>query len=94
MAKTGTAFSIRPIEQPDLKPWLDLANAVRYWQEDVEELLFDETLRPPGEPVLRLGAWTVDGQLAAVAGAALSEDGSRYEDRASGLVGVAAAYRG
>ncbi len=94
MAKTGTAFSIRPIEQRDLKPWLDLANAVRYWQEDVEELQFDETLRPPGEPVLRLGGWTLDGRLAGVAGAALSEDGSRYEDRASGLVGVAAAYRG
>jgi mycothiol synthase len=93
MANTRTAFVIRPVEPADLASWLSLVNLVRYWQDDVEALLFDETLRPPDEPVLRLGAWTTDDELAGVAEAALSEDGSRYENRAAGLVGVAPSYR-
>jgi GNAT superfamily N-acetyltransferase len=93
MAKTGTAFVIRPVEPADLASWLRLVNQVRYWQDDVEALQFDETLRPPDEPILRLGAWTTDDELAGVAEAALSEDGSRYQDRAAGLVGVASSYR-
>src|ERR1700731_2877834 len=93
MANTRTAFVIRPVEPADLASWLRLVNQVRYWQDDVVALQFDETLRPPDEPLLRLGAWTIDDELAGVAEAALSEDGSRYEDRAAGLVGVAPAYR-
>ena len=93
MASTRTAFVIRPAEPADLASWLSLVNQVRYWQDDVEALQFDETLRPPDEPILRLGAWTTDGALAGVAEAALSEDGSRYQDRAAGLVGIAPAYR-
>ncbi len=93
MANTRTAFVIRPVEPADLAAWLSLVNQVRYWQDDVEALQFDETLRPADEPVLRLGAWTTDDELAGVAEAALSEDGSRYEDRAAGMVGVAASYR-
>jgi len=93
MASTRTGVVIRPVEPADLASWLSLVNQVRYWQDDVEALRFDDTLRPPGEPVLRLGAWTVDGALAGVAEAALSEDGSRYEDRAAGLVGVAPSCR-
>ena len=73
--------------------WLNLVNQVRYWQDDVEALRFDDTLRPAEEPILRLGAWTADGSLAGVAEAALSEDGSRYQDRAAGLVGVAPPHR-
>ena len=92
MSLTETAFSIRPIEPADLVPWLRLVNQFRYWQDDLEELRFDDTLRPPDEPLLRLGAWTPDEALAGVAEAALSEDGSRYEDRAAGLVGVAPAF--
>jgi mycothiol synthase len=93
MANTRTAFVIRPVAPADLEPWLSLVNQVRYWQDDVDASQFDDTLRPPGEPILRLGAWTRDGALAGVAEAALSEDGSRYQDRAAGLVGVAPAYR-
>jgi mycothiol synthase len=93
MASTRTAVVIRPVEPADLVPWLGLVNQFRYWQDDLEELRFDDTLRPPDEPLLRLGAWTPDGALAGVAQAALSEDGSRYKDRAAGLVGVAPAFR-
>jgi len=93
MASTRTAVVIRPVEPAELASWLRLVNQVRYWQDDVEALRFDDTLRPPEEPILRLGAWTADGGLAGVAEAVLSEDGSRYEDRAAGLVGVAPAHR-
>jgi len=93
MASTRTAVVIRPVEPADLVPWLGLVNQFRYWQDDVEAVRFDDTLRPAAEPVLRLGAWTADGALAGVAEAVLSEDGSRYQDRAAGLVGVAFAYR-
>ena len=93
MASARTGIVIRPLEPADLVPWLGLVNQVRYWQDDVEALRFDDSLRPADEPILRLGAWTGDGALAGVAEAALSEDGSRYHDRASGLVGVALAHR-
>jgi mycothiol synthase len=93
MAATRMDVVIRPVQRSELPAWLGLANQVRYWQDDVEALLFDDSLRPAEEPVLRLAAWTADRTLAAVAEAALSEDGSRYEDRAAALVGVAPAYR-
>jgi mycothiol synthase len=93
MASRRTGVVIRPVEPADVVPWLELVNQVRYWQDDVEAVRFDDTLRPPGEPILRLGAWAADGALAGVAEATLSEDGSRYEDRAAGLVAVAPAYR-
>jgi len=93
MARTRAVAMIRPVEPADLLSWLGLVNQVRYWQDDLEALQFDDTLRPPEEPVLRLGAWTPDGTLAAVAEAVLSEDGSRHEDRAMGLVGVDPVYR-
>jgi GNAT superfamily N-acetyltransferase len=91
--KTETTFTIRPVEQKDLASWLGMVNQFRYWQDDLAELRFDDTLRPPDEPLLRLAAWTPDEGLGGVAEAALSEDGSRYEDRAAGLIGVAPAYR-
>jgi ribosomal protein S18 acetylase RimI-like enzyme len=93
MASTRAAVVIRPVEPANRRSWLDLVNQVRYWQDDLEALQFDDTLRPPEEPVLRLAAWTPDGRLAAVAEAVLSEDGSRHEDRAMALVGVAPMYR-
>lgn len=93
MANTGTAVIIRPVASAEVSPWLDLVNRFRYWQDDADALRFDDSLRPPDEPILRLGAWTADGTLAGVAEAALSEDGSRYQDRAAGLVGVAPAHR-
>jgi GNAT superfamily N-acetyltransferase len=86
-------FSIRPVATDELKPWLDLANQYRHWQEDVKGFLFEETLRPPKEPALRLGAWTPEGVLAGMAEAALSEDGAPFTDRAHGFVAVAPAYR-
>jgi len=93
MASTHAAVEIRPVVPADLESWLNLVNQFRYWQDDVEALQFDDTLRPAGEPLLRLGAWTEAGTLAGVAEALLSEDGSRHQDRARGLVGVAPAYR-
>ena len=86
-------FSIRPVQTEELKPWLDLANQYRHWQEDVRGFLFEETLRPANEPTLRLGAWTSGGVLAGMAEAALGEDGARWTDRADGFVAVAPAYR-
>jgi GNAT superfamily N-acetyltransferase len=87
-------FSIRPVKAEELKPWLDLANQYRHWQEDVPGFLFEETLRRPDEPTLRLGAWTVEGgTLAGMAEAGLSEDGASFTDRARGFVAVAPAYR-
>jgi ribosomal protein S18 acetylase RimI-like enzyme len=86
-------FSIRPVQTEELKPWLDLANQYRHWQEDVRGFLFEETLRPVDEPTLRLGAWTAEGVLAGMAEGALSEDGARLTDRAHGFVAVDPAYR-
>ncbi|HXM53305.1 MAG TPA: GNAT family N-acetyltransferase, partial [Candidatus Binatus sp.] len=86
-------FSVRPVETEELKPWLDLANQFRHWQEDVKGFLFEETLRPADEPTLRLSAWTGEGVLAGMAEAALSEDGARLTDRAQGFVAVAPVYR-
>ena len=93
MASAPTAAVIRPVEPSEMAAWVATVNQFRYWQDDLRELQFDDSLRPPDEPVLRLGAWTPDGALAGVAEAALSEDGSRYEDRAAGLVGVVPSYR-
>jgi GNAT superfamily N-acetyltransferase len=90
---TGTRFSIRPVETEELAPWLDLANRSRYWQVDVNEFLFEETLRPVDEPTVRLGAWTNEGVLAGMAEAGLSEDGARLTDRVRGFVAVAPANR-
>ena len=90
---TSTPFSIRPVKTEELKPWLDLANQFRHWQEDVPGFLFEETLRRVDEPTLRLGAWTTDGLLAGTAEAAVGEDGERWIDRARGFVVVAPAYR-
>ncbi len=86
-------FSIRPVRTDELKPWLDLSNQFRYWQVDVKEFLFEETLRPVDDPTLRLGAWISEGVLAGMAEAALSEDGARLINRADGFVAVARAYR-
>src|ERR1700737_3937504 len=86
-------FSIRPVETEELKRWLDLANQFRHWQEDVKGFLFEETLRPAGGPTRGLAAWAPGGVLAGMAEAALSEDGARLTDRASGFVAVAPAYR-
>ncbi|HET9847759.1 MAG TPA: GNAT family N-acetyltransferase, partial [Candidatus Dormibacteraeota bacterium] len=92
MARTGTTFQIRSVDAGELDSWLGLVNRARYWQDDRESLSFDDTLRPTGEPFLRVGAWTADGTLAGVGEARLSEDGSRFEDRAQGLVGVVPAF--
>jgi GNAT superfamily N-acetyltransferase len=90
---TATPFSIRPVETDELNPWLDLANRSRYWQVDVKDFLFEETLRPADEPTLRLGAWTSGGVLAGMTEAGLSEDGARLTDRVRGFVAVAPAFR-
>jgi mycothiol synthase len=86
-------FEIRPVGRADLESWLDLVNQFRRWQDDVEDLIFDQTLRPADEPLLRIAAWAPDGTLAGIADAVLSEDGSRFDDRTQGFVAVATPYR-
>jgi GNAT superfamily N-acetyltransferase len=94
MPKTGTAFSIRPIEPRDLDPWLELSNQVSAYQRDRPEFLFSETLRAADEPSLRLGAWTVDRTFAGMAEVAFSDEGERLTERARASVAVVPAYRG
>lgn len=86
-------FSLRPIEPADLQAWIDLANQCRYWQVDRESLLFEDGLRPSGEPFLRLGAYTAQGEIVGTAEAYLGEYGERWKDRAGGFVSVSARYR-
>ena len=93
MASISTTFSIRPVRREELEAWVDLANQSRYWQEDAAGTIFDDSLRPVEEPLMRLAVWAPDGALAGVAQAVLGEDGSRLKDRAQGLVGVAIPYR-
>src|SRR5438876_12410087 len=57
MASISTTFSIRPVRREELEAWVDLANQSRYWQEDAAGTFFDDSLRPPEEPLLRLAAW-------------------------------------
>jgi GNAT superfamily N-acetyltransferase len=93
MPSSTTAFSIRPVEPQDLAAWLDLANRSRHWQTDIDEFLFEETLRPADQPAIRMGAWAQDGSFAGMAEAALGEDGALWTDRANGFVAVVPTYR-
>lgn len=88
-----TAFSIRPIDLADIDAWLALRNQTYVWPAQRQLFLFSEALRLPGEPVLRLGAWTTDGRLAGTAECYVGEDGERWVDRAEGFVSVAPAFR-
>src|SRR2546421_9240063 len=93
MASTRTAAAIRPVESAELASWLGLVNQFRYWQDDLEALRFDDTLRPAGEPVLRLRAWAAGGKLAGGGGGALRGAGSGDAPRAPGLGGAPPAHR-
>src|SRR2546430_17352555 len=87
-------FSIRPVTGEEVKPWLDLANQYRHWQEDVPGFLFEETLRPAGEPALGLGAWAAEGGLGGGAQGSLSEGGSPFPGPAQGVLpGGAGSWR-
>lgn len=93
MAMAGTAFSIRPLDLADIDQWLALRNQAYVWPAQRDLFLFSESLRLPGEPVLRLAAWTADGKLAGTAEAYVGEDGERWVERAEGFVTVATPYR-
>ncbi|MEO6796426.1 MAG: GNAT family N-acetyltransferase [Candidatus Dormibacter sp.] len=86
-------FAIRPVAPSDLGAWINLSNACRYWQYSEESLLFEDRLRPPDLPALRLAAYTAEGTLVGTAEAALGEYGERWKDRAGGFVAVAPPYR-
>lgn len=86
-------FCIRPVGAADLEQWIDLSNRIRHFHRTVAGFEFEETFRPPGEPALRLGAWTRDGRLAGMAEGEVSDAGYRYVDRAAGFAGVDPAYR-
>lgn len=89
----GTAFSVRPVDSAHIDEWLALRNQAYIWPAQRELFLFGESLRLPGEPLLRLGAWTADGTLAGTAEASVGEDGEQWVERAEGFVHVAPAYR-
>jgi mycothiol synthase len=86
-------FEIRPVVSEDLDAWIDLSNRVQPFPRTVAGFEFAETFRPAGEPALRLGAWTEEGELAGLAEGELSDVGYRYVDRAGGFVAVDHAYR-
>ncbi|MDQ6885298.1 MAG: GNAT family N-acetyltransferase [Candidatus Dormibacteraeota bacterium] len=86
-------FSIRRIEPADLAAWIELANSCRYWKLDRQALLFEDTLRPTDEPFMRLGAYTVEGNIAGTAEAFVGEYGERWTDRARGFISVAPRFR-
>ena len=86
-------FAIRPVAPADLGPWIKLSNACRYWQYSEESLRFEDRLRPPDLPALRLAAYTAEGTIVGTAEAALGEYGERWKDRAGGFVAVAPPYR-
>ena len=86
-------FSIRPVAPADLGPWIKLSNMCRYWQYSEESLRFEDRLRPPNLPALRLAAYTAEGTIAGTAEAALGEYGERWKDRAGGFVAVAPPFR-
>jgi ribosomal protein S18 acetylase RimI-like enzyme len=87
------AFSIRPVEDHELDAWLELRNRSFPWPVDRDRFLFEEGLRPPDEPLLRLGAWSRSGEIAGTAECYVGEEGERYIDRAESFVMVGPAYR-
>ena len=93
MSVSGLDVVIRPVEPSDPGPWIQLLNECRHWKTDREGFLFEEGLRPAGEPTLRLGAFTGEGETVGIAEAALGEYGERWKDRAGGFVAVAERYR-
>src|SRR3989442_12320579 len=87
MGSTSTTFAIRPIGQEDLEAWVDLANQSRYWQDDAAGTIFDDSLRTPDEPLLRLGAWGPDGTPAGGGQRGVGGGGPGPKDRAQGRGG-------
>jgi GNAT superfamily N-acetyltransferase len=93
MAVTGTTFTIRPVTLDELDRWLALRNQTFVWPAWRELFLFSEGLRLPGEPALRLGAWTASGELVGTAEAYVGDDGEQWVERAEGFVSVAPGHR-
>jgi GNAT superfamily N-acetyltransferase len=93
VAVAGTTFSIRPVQEDELEAWLALRNQTFVWPAGRELFVFSESLRSPGEPLLRLGAWTESGELAGTAEAYVGDDGEQWVERAEAFVAVAPAHR-
>lgn len=81
------------MQESELDPWLELRNRAFPWAEGRQRFLFNESLRPADEPVLQLGAWTVENELAGTAECYVGEEGERYIDRAESFITVAGKYR-
>lgn len=60
-------MSVRPVVADDLNAWIALWNQTQFDPRDREWVLFEDALRPQSEQWLRLGAWTPDGRLVAIA---------------------------
>jgi mycothiol synthase len=93
MAMTETEYSVHPVTSDEFDEWLELRNQAYVWPAGHELFLFSESLRLPGEPVLRLGAWSAGGELAGTAECYVGEDGERWVERAEGFITVGPAYR-
>lgn len=93
MPAPGPDFAIRPVDPSDLRAWIGLSNQCRHWQLDHEGLCFEDGLRQPDEPFLRLAAYAPDGSMAGLAESSLGEYGERWKGRAGGFVAVAPLYR-
>ncbi|HEV3096632.1 MAG TPA: GNAT family N-acetyltransferase [Candidatus Dormibacteraeota bacterium] len=93
MATARTDFSIRQLEPRDLDQWLELGNQVTAYPSDRASFLFNETLRAPSEPALRLSAWNPAGAFAGMADATLGDEGEVLTNRARASVAVVSPFR-
>ncbi len=82
--------SIRPVAGEELNAWVALWNRLYapWWVESPEWVRFADGLRPPDEPWLRLGAWSHNGELSAIAQCLLSEAGETYQGYGQATVAV------
>ena len=85
--------TIREVGRDDLDEWAALSNQVRAWPTSRGHLLFEDSVRPAGEPFLRLGAWSAESGLCGIAECVLSSDGEHLVDEVWAYVGVAPGHR-
>ena len=84
---------IREVGREDLDEWAALSNQIRAWPTSRDHILFEDAVRPAGEPCLRLGAWSAESGLCGMAECVLSSDGEYLVDEVWAYVGVAPGHR-
>jgi GNAT superfamily N-acetyltransferase len=84
----GDTVAVHPVEDGRLEEWVALLNlAYPPFPTSADAVRLDDSLRPPGEPWLQLGALRAE-RLVGLARVRLSRGGSRLYDRASATVVV------